>query len=150
MVGSPKNKLAPWLNLLEAIQRSDPIVDPQFKSNEARVRNIEATDRLIGDWTSQRTRAEASKIFGHTRFRMLKSAISLRSRTILTCMREGCLSWIVHPQFGRIVVPDSPIRIHEVDALEKVPSPKLVSTAVRCCEICNSAIATSMSSWPPV
>ena len=114
-----------WLNLLNAMQRSDLIADPQFESKEARVRNIEATDRLIGDWTSQRTRADASKIF---RAHKVPNA-EVRDLVEVTndphMHERGMLSWIDHPQFGRIVVPDSPIRIHEVDALEKVPSPKL-------------------------
>ena len=35
------------------------------------------------------------------------------------------LEWIDHPQFGRIVVPNSPLRLHGTDPLPSVPSPTL-------------------------
>ena len=44
-----------WANLLEAIGRTDLTGDPRFSTREARVRNIDATDQLIRDWTSQHT-----------------------------------------------------------------------------------------------
>jgi CoA:oxalate CoA-transferase len=38
---------------------------------------------------------------------------------------RGMLEWIDHPQFGRIVVPGSPLRIHGTDPLPSTPSPRL-------------------------
>jgi crotonobetainyl-CoA:carnitine CoA-transferase CaiB-like acyl-CoA transferase len=38
---------------------------------------------------------------------------------------RGMLRWIDHPQFGRIVVPGSPLRIHGADPVPQQPSPRL-------------------------
>jgi formyl-CoA transferase len=38
---------------------------------------------------------------------------------------RGMLEWIDHPQFGRIVVPNSPLRLHGADPVERTPSPRL-------------------------
>jgi crotonobetainyl-CoA:carnitine CoA-transferase CaiB-like acyl-CoA transferase len=38
---------------------------------------------------------------------------------------RGMLEWIDHPDLGRIVVPNSPLRFHEADHLDTVPSPRI-------------------------
>jgi crotonobetainyl-CoA:carnitine CoA-transferase CaiB-like acyl-CoA transferase len=38
---------------------------------------------------------------------------------------RGMLEWLDHPQFGRIVIPDSPIRIHGADRLPAAVSSRL-------------------------
>lgn len=114
-----------WTNLLEAIGRTDLAGDPRFSSREQRVRNLEETDRLISDWTSRHTRAEATRIF---RKHKVPSA-PVRDLVEVTndphMHERGMLERIDHPQFGRIVVPNSPLRLHGVDPLPSVPSPRL-------------------------
>jgi CoA:oxalate CoA-transferase len=38
---------------------------------------------------------------------------------------RGMLEWIDHPQFGRIVIPNSPIRLHGADTLPAAISSRL-------------------------
>ncbi|WP_266081951.1 CaiB/BaiF CoA transferase family protein [Haladaptatus caseinilyticus] len=46
-------------NVMQAIDRPDLISDPRFSTNENRVENAEALDRIIEEWTRQRTTARA-------------------------------------------------------------------------------------------
>lgn len=114
-----------WTNLLAAIGREDLKDDPRFTSKALRVRNIEETDRLISDWTSRHTKAEARKIF--TKHKVPAAPVrDLIEVTNDPHMHErGMLEWIDHPQFGRIVVPNSPLRLHGTDPLPSSPSPRL-------------------------
>ena len=38
--------------------------------------------------------------------------------------QRGMLEWIDHPDLGRIVVPQSPLRFHEAGTVETTPSPR--------------------------
>jgi crotonobetainyl-CoA:carnitine CoA-transferase CaiB-like acyl-CoA transferase len=114
-----------WNNLLEAIERKDLIGDERFSSRPARVKNIEETDAIISEWTQRHTKAEAFQ-----RFRTCKVP-SAPVRDLIEVTNDkhmherGMLEWIDHPQFGKIVVPNSPLRLHGADQVERVPSPRL-------------------------
>jgi crotonobetainyl-CoA:carnitine CoA-transferase CaiB-like acyl-CoA transferase len=114
-----------WNNLLEAIERKDLVGDERFSSRPARVKNIEETDALISEWTRRHTKAEAFQ-----RFRACKVP-SAPVRDLIEVTNDkhmherGMLEWIDHPQFGKIVVPNSPLRLHGADRVERVPSPRL-------------------------
>ena len=114
-----------WANLLAAMGRQDLLSDPRFASKDLRVHHIEETDRLISEWTSLHTKAEAGKIFSKHKV----PAAAVRDLIEVTndphMHERGMLEWIDHPQLGRIVVPNSPIRIHGVDPLPSEPSPRL-------------------------
>lgn len=114
-----------WSNLLKAIERPDLIGDPRYLSKELRVRHIEEVDGLISEWTGRHSKAEAGKIF--TTYKVPAAPVrDLIEVTNDTHMHErGMLEWIDHPQFGRIVVPNSPLRLHGVDKVPSQPSPRL-------------------------
>jgi crotonobetainyl-CoA:carnitine CoA-transferase CaiB-like acyl-CoA transferase len=38
---------------------------------------------------------------------------------------RGMLEWIDHDEIGRIVVPNTPLRVHGADKVPTTPSPKL-------------------------
>src|SRR3546814_20834211 len=38
---------------------------------------------------------------------------------------RGMLEWVDHPEFGRIVLPNSPLRFHGTPMMPLVPSPQL-------------------------
>ncbi len=114
-----------WANLLGAIDRKDLIGDPRFASKPARVVHIDEVDRIISEWTSRHTKAEAFRVFG--KFKVPSAPVrDLIEVTNDKHMHErGMLRWIDHPQFGRIVVPGSPLRIHGADPADDRPSPRL-------------------------
>lgn len=114
-----------WNSLLEAIERKDLVGDERFSTRPARVKNIEETDALISDWTRRHTKAEAFE-----RFRACKVP-SAPVRDLIEVTNDkhmherGMLEWIDHPQFGKVVVPNSPLRLHGADQVERTPSPRL-------------------------
>ena len=38
---------------------------------------------------------------------------------------RGMLEWVDHPDLGNVVLPTSPIRLHETDVATATPSPRL-------------------------
>ena len=48
-----------WTRLMKLIGREDLIEDPRFATGDARVKNSEELDRIIGEWTSQHDKREA-------------------------------------------------------------------------------------------
>lgn len=114
-----------WNNLLEAIDRKDLVGDERFSSRPARVKNIEETDAIISEWTQRHTKAEA-----FARFRACKVP-SAPVRDLIEVTNDkhmherGMLEWIDHPQFGKVVVPNSPLRLHGADQVTPTPSPRL-------------------------
>jgi crotonobetainyl-CoA:carnitine CoA-transferase CaiB-like acyl-CoA transferase len=114
-----------WRNLLTAIGRKDLIGDPRFETKVLRVRQLDETDKLITDWTSKHTKAEAFGVFGKHKVPSAPVRDLIEVTNDPHMHERGMLEWIDHPQFGRIVVPNSPLRIHGTDQVPNVPSPRL-------------------------
>jgi len=114
-----------WSNLLKAMGRDDLADDPRFTSKAQRVRHMEETDRLISDWTSKHTKADAGKIFAKHKVPAAPVRDLIEVTNDKHMHERGMLQWIDHPQFGRIVVPNSPLRFHGIDPLPSTPSPRL-------------------------
>ena len=114
-----------WNNLLKAIGRTDLANDERFNTRPARVKNIDETDQLIAGWTQSRTKAEVFKIFGEYKVPSAPVRDLIEVTNDKHMHERGMLEWIDHPEFGRIVVPGSPIRLHGVDRVESTPSPRL-------------------------
>jgi CoA:oxalate CoA-transferase len=114
-----------WRNLLTAIGRKDLIGDPRFETKVLRVRHLDETDKLITDWTSKHTKAEAFGVFGKHKVPSAPVRDLIEVTNDPHMHERGMLEWIDHPQFGRIVVPNSPLRIHGTDQVPNVPSPRL-------------------------
>lgn len=114
-----------WSNLLEAMGRQDIANDTRYSSKAARVAHMEEVDSLISEWTSQRTKAEAFALFGQ--FKVPSAPVrDLIEVTNDRHMHErGMLQWVDHPEFGRIVVPNSPLRIHGTEPMPQQFSPRL-------------------------
>jgi crotonobetainyl-CoA:carnitine CoA-transferase CaiB-like acyl-CoA transferase len=114
-----------WDNLLKAMGRPELIGDPRFADNALRVRNLEQTDALVESWTAGRSRAE---IFAAIKqFRIPCAPVRDLEEVMADAhMHErGMLEWVDHPEMGRVVLPNSPLRIHGAARPETVPSPTL-------------------------
>lgn len=114
-----------WRNLLAAIDRLDLAGDHRFATSAQRVAHLEETDKLISDWTSRRGKAEAYRILREFKVPAAPVRDLLEVNDDPHMHGRGMLQWIDHPQFGRIVVPDSPLRLHGTDPLPHAPSPQL-------------------------
>jgi crotonobetainyl-CoA:carnitine CoA-transferase CaiB-like acyl-CoA transferase len=116
---------AHWTALLDAMGRPELKDDPRFVDNAQRVANMAETDALVQSWTERLPRAEMFEIA--RRHRVPCAPV----RDLIEVMNDrhmhgrGMLEWIDHPELGRIVVPNSPLRFHGADRVLTVPSPRL-------------------------
>ncbi|HEX5452734.1 MAG TPA: CoA transferase [Stellaceae bacterium] len=114
-----------WHSLLKAMGREELRDDPRFNSPAARVKNREATDALITEWTSRLGKME---IFAAARRHRIPLA---PVRDVGEVMHDrhmhqrGFLADIEHDELGPLTVPDTPLRVHGADPVAATPSPKL-------------------------
>ncbi len=117
-------KEAHWQGLLTIMGRQDLLDDTRFTSNKARVANMQETDNLVEAWSRTLDRAD---IMERARAHKLPVA-AVRDLVEVTNDRHmharGMLEWLDHPEYGRIVVPNSPLRIHGAGAVATKPSPR--------------------------
>jgi formyl-CoA transferase len=111
--------------LLRAMGREDLRDDPRFQDLKTRVAHIDEIDELVGEWTRQRTKVELVEILlahrvPHAPVRDLGEVVNdphMHAR--------GSLQTIDHPQYGRIVVQNSPIRYEGLPPMPLAPSSQL-------------------------
>jgi crotonobetainyl-CoA:carnitine CoA-transferase CaiB-like acyl-CoA transferase len=114
-----------WRNLTRAMGREELADDPRFATNAARMENLEQTDDIVAKWTRTLGKME---IFALTKHHRIPCA---PVRNVAEVMNDphmhgrGMLEWIDHPDLGRVVVPNSPIRLHGATKPPTLPSPAL-------------------------
>lgn len=114
-----------WQNLLTVIGREDLRGDERFETHAARVSRIDEVDAIVEAWTSSRTRAQ---IFEATKPHKVPTA---PVRDVYEVMNDphlherGMLQWVDHPRLGRVVMSNSPIRLHGAPQAPLVPAAEL-------------------------
>jgi len=100
-----------WENLLKVIGREDAISDPMFADPLTRGTNVEATDSLIEEWTSKRSKMEAMNYLAG---KGVPCGAVLDMTELLNNphLRErGMVSEIEHPERGKLTILASPIKL---------------------------------------
>jgi crotonobetainyl-CoA:carnitine CoA-transferase CaiB-like acyl-CoA transferase len=116
---------AHWTALLAAMGRPELGDDPQFSSNARRVANMEATDAVVEAWTVTLPKAAIHALAKRHRIPCAPVRDLLEVMTDPHMHERGALQWIDHPEFGRLVAPNSPLRLHGADTVPAAPSPAL-------------------------
>ena len=110
-------------NLLQAMGRADLGDDPAFATNAARVANLEATDALVAGWTRALGKRE---VFAACKRARVPCA---PVRDVAEVMADphmharGFLERVRHPEFGDVVLPTTPLRLHGAGPPPATPSP---------------------------
>ena len=106
--GSPQ-----WKNLLRAIGREDLLDDPRFETPESRYEHREEVDRIISEWTMQRTKYEAMEILGRADVPAgaVFSTLDLSNDPYLR--KRGTIVTIQHPVRGEIVMPGNSMKLSD-------------------------------------
>jgi len=86
---------------------------------------MEDTDQLIAGWTSRYSKADAIRILSQHKVPSAPVRDLIEVTNDAHMHERGMLEWIDHPEFGRIVVPNSPLRLHGTDRVDRAPSPRL-------------------------
>ena len=114
-----------WRNILKAAGREDLLEDARFRTMHDRARHLDETNAVVAAWTSGLTKQEAAE--QARRFRIPSSPV----RDVSEVMQDphmhgrGMLEWVDHPDLGRVVLPTTPIRLHDTDIAAATPSPHL-------------------------
>ncbi len=114
-----------WRNLLHAMGRTDLTDDPRFADNAARVAHIDETDRIVTEWTSTLPRAEVFRAAREHRVPVAPVRDAAEVSRDPHLHQRGMLSWLDHPEVGRIAALGSPLRFHGSDQPAPTPSPRL-------------------------
>jgi len=105
-----------WRWLLEALQCQPLGDDPRFTTVKERCRNMDAVDTAIGEITRKHEKGPLAELL--IRHRVPCAPV----RTLVEVVNDphlharGALQWIDHPEYGRIVVPTTPLRFSGDDA----------------------------------
>ncbi len=114
-----------WRNILKAAGREDLLDDPRFRTMHDRSRHLAETNAVVTEWTSGLTKEAAAA--QARKFRIPSSPV----RDVSEVMHDphmhgrGMLEWVEHPDLGRVVLPTTPIRLHETGIAAATPSPGL-------------------------
>ena len=110
------NNDAHWRNLVEALGCQDMAEDSRFASVKARCENMDALDAGIAVITRGKTKDELFEL-------LIRNRVPCAPvRTLLEVVNDphlherGSLRWVDHPEYGRIVLPTSPLRFLGDDA----------------------------------
>ncbi|HXE65121.1 MAG TPA: CoA transferase [Bryobacteraceae bacterium] len=115
-------------SLFEAVGRADLIDDPRFRTRDARVENVDELDRIIGEFTGLRTKAEALAILqsaGVPSAEVRDPDEAVRDPRVLS---RGETVRLEHPKFGvvdEVYGMGIPIKFSEASAGFDQPPPAL-------------------------
>ena len=99
--------------------------DPRFRTNADRVRHMDETDAVVGEWTRTLPKME---VFARLKAGRVPCAPVRTAPEVMhdPHMHErGFLADIEHDELGLVTVPNSPLRFHGADPVRATPSPKL-------------------------
>ena len=111
-----------WRSMTKAMGRPELAEDPRFTSLKDRVAHMDTIDALVSDWTKTRTKQAIFELF------MAHHVACAPVRDLDEVVNDpnmharGALQWQDHPEFGRIVVPHSPLRFDGVPLASLEPS----------------------------
>jgi CoA:oxalate CoA-transferase len=114
-----------WKKLTVVMDRPDLAADPRFADLKSRVANVDAVDEAVSTWTRTRTK---KAIFDELIAKGVPCAPvrNLDEVTNDPNMHErGALQYQDHPEYGRIIVQQTPIRFDGLEPMTIPPSHKL-------------------------
>lgn len=114
-----------WQNLLGAMGREDLRGDARYETMQDRAAHMAEIDAIVTAWT--RTLGKMEIFAAASRARIPAAPV----RNVAEIMSDphmhgrGMLEHIDHPQLGRVVLPNSPLRLHGAAKVAPTPSPKV-------------------------
>ena len=114
-----------WQWLCQALELHEMAANPQFQTVRARCERMDEVDAAVGAVTQRFDKASLFELL--IRHRVPCAPV----RTVTEVVEDrhlherGSLKWIDHPEYGRIVVPTSPLRFAGEERVDYRPSPAL-------------------------
>jgi formyl-CoA transferase len=114
-----------WKKLVAVMDRPDLLADPRFADLKSRVANVDAVDEAVSAWTRTRTK---KAIFDELIANGVPSAPVRNLDEVVhdqNMHERGALQYQDHPEYGRIIVQQTPIRFDGLEPMTIPPSHKL-------------------------
>lgn len=114
-----------WQSLLKAMQREDLASDPRYINLKHRVEHMDEIDELVGAFTSQHPKQSLFDLLMRNRVPCapVRNLDDVVNDTHMHQRRA--LEWVEHPMYGRVCLPNSPLRFDGVDPMVLKPSGEL-------------------------
>ena len=114
-----------WKSLLALMQRNDLLTDPRYADLKGRVAHMDEIDELVGGFTSLYPKQELFDLLMKNRVpcspvRDLDEVVNDKHMHA-----RRALEWVEHPMYGRVCLPNSPMRYDGVEPLAIRPSGEL-------------------------
>jgi crotonobetainyl-CoA:carnitine CoA-transferase CaiB-like acyl-CoA transferase len=107
-----------WGSLIKVMGREDLAVDPRFTSLRQRVAHMDDIDALVSDFTAGFEKQQLFEVLMRARV----PCAPVRDLTEVVndphMHARGALEWVDHPIYGRVVLPNSPLRFAGADPLK--------------------------------
>ncbi len=114
-----------WKNILVAAGRQDALADPRFANMHERGKYKDEVNAIVTEWTQAHTKDEiAAAARTH---RIPVAPVRNVDEVMLDehMHARGTLEWVEHPELGRVVMPSTPLRLHDAAVAPFRPSPRL-------------------------
>ena len=114
-----------WKSLLALMQRNDLLTDPRYADLKGRVAHMDEIDALVSGFTSLYPKQELFDLLMKNRVpcspvRDLDEVVNDKHMHA-----RRALEWVEHPMYGRVCLPNSPLRYDGVEPLAIKPSGEL-------------------------
>lgn len=114
-----------WQSLLKAMQREELRDDPRYASLKQRVAHMDEIDELVAAFTS---RHEKQALFDLLMSHRVPCAPVRDLDEVVNdahMHQRRALEWVDHPLYGRVCLPNSPLRFEGVEPMALEPSGEL-------------------------
>ena len=114
-----------WKSLLKAMQREDLGADPRYADLRSRVEHMDEIDELVGDFTQRHTKQALFNLL--MSFRVPCAPVRGLDEVVndVHMHQRRALEWVEHPMYGRVCLPNSPLRFDGVEQMPIRPSGEL-------------------------
>ena len=113
---------AHWRSLIKVMGREELGDDPRFASLGDRVAHMDEVDEVVSTFTQRYPKQELFELLMRNRV----PCAPVRDLTDVVndahMHARGALRWVDHPQYGRVVLPGSPLRFEGAEPLPLEPS----------------------------
>lgn len=105
-----------WHYLVQALQCEHLARDPRFTTVKERCQHMDEVDAAIGALTRAYSKADLFELLVRNRVPCAPVRTLVEVVNDPHLHERGSLRWIEHPEYGRIVVPTTPLRLSGEDA----------------------------------
>jgi CoA:oxalate CoA-transferase len=116
---------AHFLRLARAMKREDLLADPDFATLDARFRNIDRVERLVGEWIGGMTADEAVEALAQAEVPAAKVATLADVVANPQLRHREQIVEVDHPSAGRVPMQGVTIKLSESPASIRRPAPRL-------------------------